>query len=364
MALGIAQAGDPGKEAAEEPWTWCDLFDLATFYRGEEGALVEKIAMSGRLHADAVFFHEAPDREFDALLWRRFRNGFKANFRGGFTLHSEAEFDLNERDPLYDRLTDTYLAWSPGDELEIKIGKHSAAFTLDGKTSSRSLLRPERSVLANNLWFPEEYHSGISASGEVKGWVYDAGFFSSAGGTEFGDFDAGFFGLLSLGRDVGERIGLDKAMLAVDYVHNDEDAGNTGTRNLGNVVSLNGKFEQGDFGIWTDVGFGDGYRGQSDLFALAIMPFYSFTPKLQLVTSYNYVTSDEVNGVRLDRYENFIEPGRVDAVHEFYAGINYYLCGHKLKWHNGVEYTTARDAPDDGGEYDGWGYTSAIRVGW
>lgn len=361
LGIGTLTAGDA--EAAE-PWSLCDVFDLATFYEGGEGALIESIAMSGRLHVDAAFFRESPDEEFQSFHWRRFRNGFVAKFRGGFTLHSEAEMDWNEQDPVYDRLTDTYLSWSPGDELEIKVGKHSAAFTMDGKTSSKRLIRPERSVLNNNLWFPEEYHSGVAASGEVKGWVYDLGYFSSAGGNEFGDFEGGFFGLVSIGRDIGGLLGLDKALVAVDYVHNDEDEANFGTRDLANVISLNGKFELGDFGVWTDVGFGDGYRKQSDLFAVAIMPFYNLTEKLQLVTSYNYVTSDEVNGVRLDRYESSVVGGRADVVHELYCGLNYYFCGHKLKWHNGVEYTTASDAANDGGEYDGWGYTSALRMYW
>ena len=53
-----------------------------------------------------------------------------------------------------------------------------------------------------------------------------------------------------------------------------------------------------------------------------------------------------------------------DVAHEFYAGVNYYLCGHKLKWQTGVEYTKAKDHANDGGAYDGWGISSGIRISW
>lgn len=360
--FGFAGDSTPKKEG--DSASICRIFDLSTFYKGEKVDFLQSLAAVGRINVDAVFFHEAPDREFDALLWRRIYDGFEAKFRGGVTLHAEAEFDFNEQDPLYSRLSEVYLGWSPSKELDIKIGKQSASFTLDGKTSSRMLIRPERSLLSYNLWFPDNFHSGIAAAGTANGWVYNAGFFSSSGGNEFGDFDAGFFGLLSIGRDVGKRVGLDKALIALDYVHNRPDAGNFGTRSLANIVSLNGRFEQGKFGVWTDMAIGDGYLGQSDLFGLELMPFYNLTKKVQIVASYNYVKSEDPNGVRLDRYENSIESRRSDHVHEFFGGVNYYVCGHKLKWQNGVEYTTASDTANDGGQYNGWGYTSAFRMYW
>ena len=60
----------------------------------------------------------------------------------------------------------------------------------------------------------------------------------------------------------------------------------------------------------TDIAVGDGYGSQSDIFAIALMPYYDFTDNWQAVMSYNYVTSDGSNGVRLDRYENRSVSGR------------------------------------------------------
>ena len=50
--------------------------------------------------------------------------------------------------------------------------------------------------------------------------------------------------------------------------------------------------------------------------------------------------------------------------HEIYAGLNYFLYGHKLKWPTGIQYVTMDDHADDGGEYSGWQFVTGIRIGW
>ena len=70
------------------------------------------------------------------------------------------------------------------------------------------------------------------------------------------------------------------------------------------------------------------------------------------------------NGIRFARYENALESGRGDEYNEFYFGVNKYFYGHKLKWQTGVQYTTMDDNADDGGDYDGWGVTTGIRISW
>jgi phosphate-selective porin OprO/OprP len=366
-SAGVASAGG-GKQVvdtiAEADKSLCDLFDLATLYSNKENPLVQKFAFTGRLQADAAFFYEG-DEEFEELLWRRFRAGFKASVLNGFTVHAEADLDLNDHSPLYNKLTDAYVSWSAGDEFELLIGKQGAKFTMDGATSSKELIRMERSLLSTNMWFPEEYFTGVSATGDVGNWFYNLGFFSSDGGPEFGDFEAGYFGLVSVGYNFKEAFGLDKALVRVDYVNNNPTGrGLLNTRSLHQVGSVNATFEKGNWGLRTDISAAEGYKSQSDLFGLAIMPYYNISDKLQLVASYNYVNSSGKNGVRLDRYESSVVSGRADEAHEFYAGVNYYLCKHKLKWQTGVEYTTAEDAANDGGAYSGWGISSGIRISW
>lgn len=369
-SAGPAAAGD-GKQVVDslveaDTASFCDIFDYATLYKSKDNPVLQKLAFTGRLQADAAFFDATQAaNSFESLLWRRFRAGFKATVFNDFTVHSEADLELNDRDPLYNKLTDTYVAWSRSDAFELIVGKQGTKFTMDGSTSSKELIRMERSLLSTNLWFPEEYFSGVSATGEIDKFFYNLGMFSSDGGPEFGDFESGYFGLISFGYDFAESTGLDKSFVRFDYVNNNPTGeGELNTRSLHQIGSINATFEKGKWGLRTDIAAAEGYDKQSDLFGLAVMPYYNLTDQLQLVASYNYVTSSGENGVRIDRYESRVVSGRSDAAHEFYAGVNYYLCGHKLKWQTGVEYTTANDSANDGGAYDGWGVTTGIRLSW
>jgi phosphate-selective porin OprO/OprP len=368
IASGSAIAGveisakNPVPQPEAAPPSICDIFDYATLYDNKENAVLQKFSFTGRLQADAAFF-DGGDSDYEELLWRRVRAGFKADVFQDFVVHSEVNWDLNSLDPAYAGLTDSYIGWSSSEEFSLKVGKQGAAFTGDGATSSKKLLTLERNMLSENLWFPVEYYTGITAGGTINGWYYNIGGFSSTADLEFSEFDAGYFGLISIGYDFAQSGGLDKALVRLDYVYNEENPGN-GTRSLANIVSLNGQFESGRAGVWTDIAFGDGYGSQSDIFALSITPFYNLTDKLQLVGSYNFATSSGDNGIRLTRYENRTVSGRANEANEFFAGVNYYFCSHKLKWQTGVEYTTSSDDANDGGEYNGWGLTSGIRLYW
>jgi len=369
MMSNLAISGDYGKAVLNDKMpvaqnSFCDIFDRAVLYENEDFLPFQKFALSGRLQADAAFF-EADQGDYDSLEWRRFRMGFKSTHFDHFTIHSEVDLDLVDSDPLYTKLTDSYVGWSKSDALEIKLGKQGALFTMDGATSSKQLIRMERSLLSTNLWFPEEYFTGATASGEIGNWVYSTGIFSADGGPEFGDFEAGTFSLFSIGYDFAEALAIDKALVRADYVHNDPTGnGILNTRRLTDVVSLNATLECGPWGLRTDFSMAEGWDAQSDLVGVAIMPYYNLSEEWQLVASYNYVGSDDPNGVRLDRYESRIESGRSDEAHEFYFGVNRYFCEHKLKWQTGVEYTTTGDDANDGGVYDGWGVSSGIRISW
>jgi phosphate-selective porin OprO/OprP len=364
-----AFSGDPGKAVLDDKMpiaqsTLCDLFDSAVLYENDDFLPLQKFALSGRFQADAAFF-DAEQGEYDTLEWRRVRAGFKSRHFDTLGVHVETDLDLNDSDPVYRRLTEANVEWSPGDELAVKIGKQGANFTLDGSTSSTRIYRMERSLLSTNVWFPERFFTGATASGEIDGWIYQAGLFSSDAGTEFGDFESGTFGILSIGYDFAEAISLDQSVVRLDYVRHDPTGrGVTGARNLSDIFSLNSTIENGPWGLRTDLSFAEGIGTQSDLAGLAIMPTYDLSEEWQLVASYNYVTSEDPNGVRLDRYESRIVSDRADEAHEFYFGVNRYFCGHKLKWQAGVEYTTAEDAANDGGAYDGWGFSTGIRMYW
>lgn len=362
LCLAPCRGGEPDS-------TFDRIWSRASLYENPGNPYLRSFALSGRLQADAAFFG-SNQGNYERLTWRRFRFGFKSGVFQDLTIHAEADIDLNRltNDPArdsYNRLTDASITWSRDDSFALKLGKQSAGFTLDGITSSKKLLTPERSTVGTNLWFPTEYFTGISGSGKVDCWAYQLGVFSSSGDEQFGSFDSGNFGLISGTRDFSSATSLEHASARLDYVYNNPDySGNVGTRDLRHIVSLSSKLRQDRLGLWSDLAIGKGTRGQSNLFGLQIMPWYDLTDQWQLVFRYSFVGSSDDNGVRLNRYESRIESGKSDRAHECFLGLNWFIHEHKLKWQNGVEYTSTGDKADDGGKYNGWGFTSAMRVYW
>ena len=340
------------------------LWSHAELYTGNESATVRSIVFSGRLQVDQANV-DSGNADFSDFDLRRFRLGVKIRFANDLTFHTEADYDPDGGKLGYSKMTDAYLSWSPGDALALTVGKHSAAFTMDGQTSSKELLTIDRSNLTNNIWFTDEYITGASAKGEKGGYVYHVGIFTSGPKDRgFGGSSGGEFVLTTVGRDFSDRLGANKALLRLNYVDNDPDPQNSFTRPLEKVLSLNFAYEQDRWGINSDISSARGYLGQSDISGLMIMPFINLRDKLQLVTRYTTIDSDDPNGLRFGRYEREIGGGRGDEYSEVYVGLNYYIYGHKLKIQTGLQYADMNDRAMDGGVYSGWGWTTGFRASW
>ena len=223
IALGAAVSA-ASVFAAEDtaPSVYDKIWGAVDFIDNDDAKVIQSLAFTGRLQGDAVSFH-SEDSNYDDFDWRRFRMGFKAQIFNHFIIHGEMDGDMNDVDDddwdeFYGRLTDAYVGWNPSKAVKMKFGKQSAGFTLDGATSSKKLLVPERSIVAENLWFPSEYFTGAAVYGDAKGWSYKMGGYSASGENEFGHFESGYFALLSAGHKIGN-----KGSLRVDYVYNDPD---------------------------------------------------------------------------------------------------------------------------------------------
>ena len=84
---------------------------------------------------------------------------------------------------------------------------------------------------------------------------------------------------------------------------------------------------------------------------------------LQFVLRYQYANSSRDNGLLLQkRYEQTVAGGWGDSYQALYAGLNYYLYGHKLKLMAGGEFARMQDHADDGGQYRGWTWFGALRL--
>jgi phosphate-selective porin OprO/OprP len=330
--------------------TYDDIWQFANWYDNDENPNVQSIAFSGRFQYEYANVNgdrnQGSHHEWNV---RRLRLGVKTELFREFTLHLEGEFNPQEADPFYMRLTDFYAGWSPSDSLELKFGKQGVSFTMDGQTSSKELLTIDRSNLANNMWFSQEYMPGISLSGDVSNWSYQVGAFSAGEkNREFGRFNGSIYTLVSLGYDFGQRLDVD----------------NTFTRQLQHMTSINFSFEDGRWGFREDLSIASGYLGQSDLWGVMTMPYVNVTSKLQLVARHTYLNSEDPNGVLLARYEKSAVSGRGDRYNELYVGANYYFYGHKLKLQSGLQFGAMNDTANDGGEYSGVAFTTGLRVSW
>jgi phosphate-selective porin OprO/OprP len=348
-----------------EPSTYDRIWaSFSQLYKDEGNPVVQQVLFSGRYQYEFAAI-DADQGDVDEWNVRRMRLGPRITLFRTFTLHVEAEVNPQERDPFYVRLTDAYLQWNKSSRLVMTVGKQGVPFTMDGATSSKELLTIDRSNLANNIWFPQEYVPGLSVAGRIAPWVYRGGVYSSgAMNPEFGDFTGDYFTLALVGYDFAKRLGAKEAVLTGNYLYQHPDPDNTFTRSLEHTLSVHFRFEANGWGLRTDLSGATGYLGQSDLWALMAMPFFNLTGKLQVVGRYTYIGSADPNGIRFGTYENRLVPGQGDEYNELYLGSNYYFYGHKLKLQTGFQWADMNDRVHDGGEYSGFSWTTGVRIGW
>jgi phosphate-selective porin OprO/OprP len=95
------------------------------------------------------------------------------------------------------------------------------------------------------------------------------------------------------------------------------------------------------------------------------MTTYSFTEKLQLISVLELAGSRDENGVILPTRYEALSPGvgdkKGDAYFASYAGLNYYIDGHRLKLMSGVKYSHLDGGPG-GGDFNGWTWLAGLRM--
>ena len=349
---------------AGDPTPLDRLWDAATLHQDEQNPLVQRVRFTGRFHLDHVRV-EADQGEVEEWNVRRLRLGARLGILGDVTVHAEADLNPQERDPTYVRMTNLSLGWSRDPALVVVAGKQSAHFTLEASTSSKELLTIDRSAVYTNLSFPEDFFTGLTASGRQGQWIYHGGVFSSGEkDREFGRMNAGGFGVCSLGADLAPALRLKEAVVTAEYMHQTEDEGNDMTRALANVGSLHGRFAQGRAGVQGDLCAGEGHAGQSDLWGAVLIPYLNLTDRVQAVLRFTRVESEDPAGVRLARYENEVVGKRGDLYEETYLGLNWYVRGHSLKLQTGFAWADMADTTHAGGDYHGWSWVTGLRLGW
>jgi phosphate-selective porin OprO/OprP len=364
VSASVSAAPAQDSTAAETPSIYDRIWRFREWYRNDSNPVIQRLRFSGRYQHDyaMVSADQGDESEWNV---RRMRLGFRANMFRTITVHAEADLNPQEADPVYVRLTDAYVEWAAREHLALTVGKQSMPFTLDGATSSKELMSVDRSNLANNIWFTEEYLPGVTVSGTPAPWVYVVGVYSAgAKNREFGDFSGGVTTLGSIGYDFASSMQAKEALLSVNYVYQNPDPDNTFTKPFQHVVSLNFKYETVRWGFRSDLSATAGYGDQSSLLGVTAMPFFNVTPKLQVAARYTFLDSPDPNGLELAAYEDRVVGDRGDRFNELYLGVSYYFYGHQLKLQSSVQFADMRDLAADGGAYSGVSWTTGVRVGW
>ena len=130
---------------------------------------------SGRFHHDFVLL-DSDQGEVRESNVRRLRLGPRITLFKTITVHAEVEVNPQERNPAYVRFTDLYVQWTKNSGFVLTAGKQAMPFTQEGASSSRELLTIDRSSVANNIWFPQEYLPGLSVSGRHSAWTTGAAY--------------------------------------------------------------------------------------------------------------------------------------------------------------------------------------------
>jgi len=361
LGATAANAGEPsGKMVmpepapAPEPWTICNLFDYSTLYENDSNPFIQEFSLIGRYHGQ-WHYTDGSAASDDGWEDRRWRFGAEAKLFNNVEV--QAQFNLNPEfnDRFFEDLEEATIAWEPSDSFYLIVGKQKPKITQEYSTSSKRIITFERSLLVNQL-VPDKT-GGVVVGGEVGMMFWETGIFTGGEDEDWDlpEFDAGIGAMGRFGVHATEATDI-----RFDYFYNDGDAGNDGFEDQENTFSLNSTTKLDGFGLNTDLIYATGGI-ENDVYGLVIMPYVDITDKLQGVFRYQFAGSDGNDGIRLQsRYERPGAAGgeRGDTYHAFYGGLNYRICGDKLKLMGGVEYSTL----DGESDYDGITYLAGIRL--
>jgi hypothetical protein len=366
LASGSVFAGGSGKAVAdkdpveEEPWAYCDVFDLLKLYEDDGNPCIDSFAIIGRYHGQ---YHYVDGNQGKDDGWdnRRTRIGTKIGFLSMFTFDMQFNLDVDGGGRFFEDIEEATIKFKPWKNGTIKLGKQKAAITREWSTSSRKIKTIERSQLVNQVVSDKIYGVTLKQKVNDKLWA--------EGGIYCGSYDEDWETPEFNGSAVGSvRIGYNvtgQSEVRLDYTYTDGAGVDNGVNDYDHLVSLNSESQWDKLGLVTDLIFGSGIddSNHSDVFGIVVMPNYKVTDKLEGILRYTFSTSDSDNGIRLQkRYERPSASSNQygDTYNAIYAGLNYYLCGDNLKLMTGVEYSDLK-APK-GDDWKGWSVFTGVRL--
>jgi phosphate-selective porin OprO and OprP len=371
FAGGSLVAGENGKVVIDDKspidpsWTYCDLFDMGTLYEGE--GFIKEIALHGRYHGQFISGDEeingVTDNGYHDWQHRRFRLGIEVEMANDLTFVAEANIAdgtgsstgfVDPGDPFINDFQDFYLEWKPQDDFYVIAGKQKQHLTREEVESSKRIKTIERSPITNEVagarpWGLVVGFETGELSHQVGGWIYGG----HADSPQWVDFSSGTGFSYNLGYELSES-----TSLFFDYVYSDNDGGASSSEfpaanGFGpayeHAFALGTEVKSGRFQMISDLIYaanrtsGGGIPAGNDTWGFYVVPSYDITDKLEAVFRYSYMA--EGREQRTQRFGDDLD-GNLDArqsvegYHTFYAGLQYFVCGEKLKIMGGYEYAT------------------------
>lgn len=358
----------PGPASAGNSGDWCDWLGgtPGRIHADAEHPYLQSLRLIARLHWQAsaidgrdvngARFHDTDDD------WRRFRVGGQAEFLRFFSSRMVANWVLDGRpsgrdlDWGYHSFDEATLSFDLRKALEIRAfdsmrltyGRHKFVIGEEVAMSSNEMPMVERSAIANKVYGANSRPTGLTLDFGRDGWQGTLGLFSGEDDSDFvGGWNDGLAWYAALKWKSGDF------RYRVDGVLNRE-GGSDDFLGYGWAGSFNTVWERDRSGLLAsliagDNGSGKGARGGS-FGGLTLMPWYWLVEdRLQAVVSYHLGLASEPEGLRANsRYLRTSEDpargtelngGRGDELHTIYAGLNWHLCGQRMKLMGGVEYS-------------------------
>lgn len=363
LHAGTPAAALPAKDT---PSSLDQLWSLATLYQNDTNPILQQFKLRGRYHGQ---YHWLDSDQGDEDGWenRRLRFGIDAKlFDKKLDLRIDAETD-QDLSTGYDTLIDAYLKWHATDNVDITIGRqkpHIAPFDWLQSTNNQPTF--ERSQIFNQLRVNR--CTGMVADGKAGLWSWQAGVYSNDIDSEFGGFDGGYSVTAGVGRDLKDLLGTDKALLHLDWLHSEAEAGDTVSNRYADIITATFWVQQDRWSLVTEAFAGTGGEDPNgDVFGFYILPSYDLVPKkLQVLARFSHATGDGPDSVVAQpRYERAAPDlsggGRGDSYTAIYGGLQYFIHGDKLKLMAGAEYASL-DGGGNGGDYDGLTVLTGVRI--
>lgn len=348
------------------PDTYDRIWSAPALYDNLENQTIQSFSLIGRYHGQFWAVHADQGNAHDWENRRRIA-GFSSRWFQHFKLQAQMYISTSDGS-FYDGLYEGFIEWSPpGIDLSISVGRLDYLFTgLERSNSSKKINTIERGLLVNQV-MPAEV-VGAHLQGKQGTFSYHAGLFSRSIEEEFDDFDTGAAAVIGAAYDTS--FFYDEGDLHLDYLYNSRDTEGNAFRPYRHVVSLWHKGKLGRLEMGMDLTVAEPLETPGHVWGLTLEPtwmllneLFGNNDPLQLALRYQYVVSNEDNGLHLQRrYESEVTHGEGDHYQAFYAGLNYLLYGHKLKLMLGGEYSRMKDQANDGGKYRGWTWVGAVRL--